>query len=128
MVVNFTSEFKQALNEGYELPTEIEKELKKRGIVSTKDLQEKLEAIIKTIPKIVATDLSVGTQGTGVALMQIYLIYEQAGPAAAALQRAGATGYFGPATEAALKEYQLKADVDPTGIYDANTREAMSED
>ena len=128
LVANFTSEFKQALNEGYELPTEIEKELKKRGIVSTKELEEKLEEIIKTIPKVVATDLSVGTQGSGVALMQLYLIYEQAGPAAATLRSAGATGYFGPATESALREYQTKKKITVTGIYDAETREAMSED
>jgi hypothetical protein len=127
LVANFTSEFKTALNEGYELPEEIEDALKKRGIVSTKDLQEKLETIIKTIPKVVTGDLSLGMQSAQVSLMQIYLIYEQAGPAAATLRASGATGYFGPVTEAALMELQAKLKVPTTGIFDAQTQKALAD-
>jgi hypothetical protein len=125
LVENYTSEFKLALNASYELPEEIEDELKERGIVSTAALVKALADIIATIPKVVTKDLSLGMQGSEVALMQLYLIYEQEGPAASALKATGATGFFGPATEAALKEYQLKAKVVPTGIYNAETREVM---
>jgi len=125
LVGNFTSEFKTALNAGYTLPDEIKKELKKRGIVSVKELVDTLAQIIKSIPKVVTKDLSLGAQGSEVALVQLYLIYEKAGLAATTLGQVGATGYFGPATHAALIEYQLKAKVAPTGLYDAATRGAM---
>jgi hypothetical protein len=127
LVENYTSEFKTALNAGYELPEVIEDELKDRGIVSTAALAKALADIIATIPKVVTKDLSAGMQGSEVALMQLYLIYEQSGPQASALRAAGATGFFGPATEAALKEYQLKTKILGTGIYDAQTREAMTD-
>jgi hypothetical protein len=127
LVENYTSEFKTALNASYELPEEIEDELKDRGIVSTAALVKALADIIATIPKVVTKDLSAGMQGSEVALMQLYLIYEQSGPQASALRAAGATGFFGSTTEAALKEYQLKAKLIPTGIYDAQTREAMTD-
>jgi murein DD-endopeptidase MepM/ murein hydrolase activator NlpD len=117
LVANFTSDFKTALNAGYELPTEIEKELKERGIVSTKNLEEKLALIIKGIPRVISRDLMLGTEGKEVTLLQIYLIYEGKGPAASKLRLSGATGYFGPATEAALKEWQTELGHTPTGIF-----------
>lgn len=125
LVGNYTSEFRQAVNAGYELPSEVEAELKKKGIVSTADLQKTLDSIIATIPKVVTTDFALNAQGSGVSLIQFYLIYQKTGPAALTLAQSGPTGTFGPATQAALIEYQLTAKITPTGMYDAATRKAM---
>jgi len=127
LVGEYTNEFKQALNAGYDLPKEITDALKKRGIVSTADLVKKLDAIIKTIPTVVTEDLFLGKQGAGVSLVQMYLIYEKTGPAALALQSAGATGYYGEATKAAVMEYQQKQGIPATGIYNAETRKEMAQ-
>lgn len=127
LVEEYTNEFKTALNAGYELPDEIERELKKRGIVSVADLVAKLDAIIKTIPTVVTTNLVLGSEGTSVSLVQMYLIYEGKGPAADALKATGATGYFGPVTQQALFEYQGVHGLEPTGIYDAQTRQKMAD-
>ncbi len=128
LVANYLSEFKTALNAGYELPEEIEDELKKRGIVSTAELVQKLEEIIAMIPKVLTKDLSLGMQGSEVALMQVYLIYEGNGAYTTALKTAGPTGYFGPATQSALMEYQSKFKIPATGIYDASTREMLNKE
>lgn len=125
LVETYEDEFETALNSGYTLPNEIKSELKKKGIVSTASLIEQLDTIIKSIPKVVTKDLTIGAQGVEVSLAQFYLIYMKTGPAATALANAGATGYFGTVTEAALKEYQKSHDVEQTGIYDADTREEM---
>lgn len=126
LIENYLAEFKAALNAGYALPSEIEDELKKKGIVSTASLVKKLEEVIAMIPKVVTKDLSLGMQGSEVSLMQVYLIYKTEGSKTAALKAAGATGYFGPATQAALQEYQTTAKIAVTGVYDAQTREHMS--
>ena len=126
LVEEYTSEFKQALNAGYDLPDEIKKELKARGIVSVADLTKQLDAIIKSIPTFVQTDLSVGMQSVQVSLVQMYLIYERTGGAALALQSAGATGYYGEVTKSAVAEYQQKNGIQATGIYDAQTRKEMA--
>lgn len=127
LVENYTTQFKEALNAGYELPEEVEDELRKRGIVSARELEEKLEAIIKTIPKVVTSDLAQSAQSAQVSLVQLYLIYEASGPASTALRIAGATGYFGEVTKAALVEYQIKHDIPPTGLYDETTRKEMAQ-
>jgi hypothetical protein len=126
LVSNFTNDFKTALNAGFELPEEIERELKKRGIVSTKDLEEKLAAIIKIIPSVLTIGLGLDAQGAQVSLLQVYLIYEGEGGAAAKLKLSGATGYFGPATQAALMEYQTKIGVASSGIFDAATKTELT--
>lgn len=127
LVEEYTDEFKQALNASYELPDAVEAELKARGIVSTASLQEKLDLIIKSIPNVVQNDLTLGAEGASVSLMQFYLIYEKTGPASLSLSQSGATGYFGPITAAALREYQKTHGVIETGMYDKATREAMME-
>ena len=125
LVETFTTEFTQALNAGYDLPKAVEEALEDKGIQSTRELQEKLDAIIASIPSVVKTDLSLGSQGASVSLIQFFLIYENAGAGAHALLQAGATGYFGPVTERALKEYQTSIGAIPTGAYDAQTRTAI---
>lgn len=125
LVKTYKKDFTDALNAGYPLPKVIEAELSKLGIVSTAGLTAKLQSIVASIPTIVIRDLTLGSQGSEVSLVQFYLIFNQTGPAATTLAKSGATGYFGPATQAALTEYQIKAGIVGTGVYDAATRKAM---
>jgi photosystem II stability/assembly factor-like uncharacterized protein len=62
-------------------------------------------------------DLTVGDRGTDVTKLQLYLIANNAGPAAQALATAGATGYFGPLTQAALAEFQSITGITPAMGY-----------
>lgn len=125
LIQTYKKEFTQALNAGYKLPEEIVDELAKNGIISTAELVKKLDEIILSIPSVLTHDLTLGSQGSEVSLLQFYLIYVKTGPQAAVLASSGATGYFGSVTQAALIEYQLKTKVEPTGTYDAATRKAM---
>lgn len=84
-----------------------------------------LQLILKQVPNVITEDLSQGDTGSGVSLVQSFLLVNGTGSGAEALKASGATGFFGPATEAALKEYQTSAGIVPTGIYDAATRSAM---
>ncbi len=68
-------------------------------------------------------DLDVGSSGTAVINLQKYLIQAASGAAATRLAAAGATGYFGLITKAALIEYQIKMGISPaTGYYGPVTR------
>lgn len=125
LVETYPREFGEALNKGYDLPTEVKTALRKAGIVDVSDLMAQLEKIIASIPKVVVKDLALESSGVEVQLMQVYLIQRNVGPASAMLARSGATGYFGPVTEAALLEYQAHKDGDETGIYNAATRTLM---
>lgn len=72
-----------------------------------------------------STYLREGDSGARVVQLQEFLITKNAGAAALRLKTAGATGYFGPVTVAALKEYQTKADLDVTGYVDARTNQLV---
>lgn len=68
-------------------------------------------------------DLTLGFRGDDVIALQSFLITQDAGPSAKALAVAGATGYFGPATQAALAEFQAKEKIAPAaGYFGAFTR------
>lgn len=125
LVETYPTDFRNALNQGLVLPTEIKTVLKKAGIVDVSSLLKQLEEIIASIPKVVTKNLTIGDTGIEVSLMQLYLSHQKTGPAADKLTLAGSTGYFGPVTEAALREYQEEADVEVTGVYDAATRAQM---
>ena len=76
-----------------------------------------------TTTAISVRDLTLGMEGSDVKDLQQYLIGQQTGPAAAELQRVGATGYFGQYTKNALGEYQVAADIRPAaGYYGPVTR------
>jgi murein DD-endopeptidase MepM/ murein hydrolase activator NlpD/peptidoglycan hydrolase-like protein with peptidoglycan-binding domain len=62
-------------------------------------------------------DLTIGVRGSMVSRLQQFLISQHTGSAAEALTRAGATGYFGPATERALAEYQRAVGISPASGY-----------
>jgi murein DD-endopeptidase MepM/ murein hydrolase activator NlpD len=126
LVDTYRTEFTQALQAGYELPEEVEEMLEERGVVSIVSLQEQLNAIIESIPEVVEPGLTLGSTGARVSLIQFFLIYKNAGPSARTLQSAGATGYFGPVTAEAIREYQTYIGADTTGVYDAQTRTLLT--
>ena len=66
--------------------------------------------------------VNVGITGSQVVWLQEFLIDRNVGGAAQALAAAGATGYYGNVTKAALMEYQLSVGIAPTGIYDQLTK------
>ncbi|HEX8591295.1 MAG TPA: peptidoglycan-binding domain-containing protein, partial [Candidatus Paceibacterota bacterium] len=71
-------------------------------------------------------DLSFGSRGEDVVSLQHELI-AYGGPAAQALSKVGATGYFGPLTRAALVEFQKNNGITPAaGYFGAKTRAALS--
>lgn len=126
LVTHFGDEFARALEAEYELPDEIEDALAATGVHSRQALLAQLDEIISQIPRIVTRELAVGDQGTEVSLLQTFLIFKSKGPARDELAAAGATGYYGPVTSAAVIEYQKENFILPTGIYDAKTRDDMT--
>jgi len=125
LIATYPREFAEAQNKGYDLPSEVRTALKKTGVVDVSGLMAQLEKIIASIPTVVTKDLALESSGVEVQLLQVYLIQRNVGPAGAMLARSGATGYFGPATEAALREYQSEKNGTDTGIYNAATRNLM---
>lgn len=62
-------------------------------------------------------DLTLGSQGQDVVALQAFLIAADKGAKADALSGAGATGYFGAMTQAALVKYQAAVGISPTSGY-----------
>lgn len=94
------------------------------GVKLTDEIEDELGTALLspsgTVPAGTATftrDLTIGSQGTDVSMLQAFLIAEASGPATEALLAAGATGYFGPITQSALAEYQAKVGISPTSGY-----------
>ncbi len=68
-------------------------------------------------------DLALGSSGAAVVQLQQFLIGKRSGTAAINLSYAGATGYFGGMTQAALIEYQIAVAVSPAnGYYGPSTQ------
>lgn len=108
MVQNYRSIFAQARTANISLADEIEEAL---GEIAIGD----------TAPA--ARDLTLGAQGDDVMALQLALIKADEGTAARALAGAGATGYFGSMTQAALAEYQRANGISPaSGYYGPLTR------
>lgn len=108
LVLNFRSTFTAALDQGIILPAIINSLLVSAGAgtVTGSNL-----------------DLEVGSTGAAVVALQTYLIQANSGAAAQKLKAAGATGTFGPATKAALVEFQLVKGISPaSGYYGSVTR------
>lgn len=75
------------------------------------------------VPPQPAGDLDIGSSGSAVVTLQKFLIQAASGAAATRLAGAGATGYFGIITKAALVEYQVSVGISPpSGYYGATTR------
>jgi hypothetical protein len=62
-------------------------------------------------------DLDINSEGSDVTALQLFLIAQNKGPQAQALAVVGATGLFGPLTQAALAEYQLSVGITPAAGY-----------
>lgn len=74
----------------------------------------------------VIRNLTIGDVGDDVSKLQQILITFSKGPKAEALTKVGATGYFGPLTQATLAEWQVANGVTPdTGYFGVHTREKM---
>lgn len=125
LVETYTSDFKQALNLGYDMPDEIIDALEDMGIVSAAEAEESLAGTLEAIPIALQLELSTGDDNLLVALLQIYLIYTTEGPERSALKAAGPTGYYGSITAGAVRAFQDDANITETGVYDADTREEM---
>ncbi len=70
----------------------------------------------------VPAGLALGSRSDAVVTLQMALMMSNAGEKTTLLREAGATGYFGSLTEAALREYQTLKKLRVTGIYDVSTR------
>ncbi len=74
-----------------------------------------------------STDLWMGMRGTHVTWLQNFLIGKDTGAAAKSLATAGATGYFGSLTKAALAAYQSAHGIVPaSGYFGPKTRAVMT--
>lgn len=65
--------------------------------------------------------LAFGETNADIITLQKFLIAAEEGSASARLKSAGATGYFGSVTKAALMEYQTAAELKSTGVVDEKT-------
>ncbi|MBP9711346.1 MAG: peptidoglycan-binding protein [Candidatus Pacebacteria bacterium] len=65
--------------------------------------------------------IAFGETNNDIFTLQNFLITSGAGPASAKLKGNGATGYFGPLTQEALREYQGSAGLTVTGTVDSPT-------
>lgn len=72
-------------------------------------------------------DLTLESQGPDVTKLQLFLIAQNKGPQAQALAVVGATGFFGPLTQAALAEYQASVGITPAlGYFGPVTRALLN--
>ena len=70
--------------------------------------------------------LAIGSTGTDVWALQVFLDIDGAGPASLRLASAGLSGVFGAKTQSALAEYQAKVGIAPaSGYFGAKTRAVM---
>ena len=106
LVSNWRSTFKAALAGGVALPDSI--------AAALASIPETKAAGSAALP---AGDLAIGSTGLEVIRLQQYLISKATGAAASRLAIAGATGYFGAMTEAALIEYQKSVGITPASGY-----------
>ncbi|HYC34213.1 MAG TPA: peptidoglycan DD-metalloendopeptidase family protein, partial [Candidatus Paceibacterota bacterium] len=105
IVANYKSELWQAKVAGIKLPFDIDKKLPLVG------------ATTPVAPILPVGELTVGSTGPLVSLIQNFLILKDLGPAARALKAAGATGYFGSVTKNAVIEYQKEYGIKPADGY-----------
>lgn len=75
----------------------------------------------------ITVNLGKASRGDKVKILQQFLISQNKGPAAKALEKIGATAYFGDRTRAALAEFQANVGVSPAlGNFGATTRGYIS--
>jgi len=95
-----------------------------RAVKATSLYDGECKVTVSTTP---AKDLWKGMRGADVTWLQEYLVSKATGKAAVALATAGATGYFGSLTTAALAEFQNAHGIMPAlGYFGAKTRAFIS--
>lgn len=107
-----------------------------KGIVISEAILDALKKV-STTPVVTGgqpykATLAFGETSADITVLQKFLIAADRGSAAVRLKAAGATGYFGNVTKAALVEYQTAAELKPSGVVDEKTyalvfAQAMSE-
>jgi hypothetical protein len=75
------------------------------------------DTIVPEVDLKINRDLKEGMSGEDVGELQEFLIDENTGPQAQALEKMGVTNYFGKQTKKALIEYQLKNGITPAQGY-----------
>lgn len=114
LAANFRATFLQYASAGIVLPP---------LIVGALDSTAAVPGQTPAASNLPAGDLELGSRGSAVVSLQNFLISARTGPAAVSLAGAGATGNFGPMTQAALIEYQIQKGISPaSGYYGAATR------
>ena len=126
LVETFPSDFQVAFENDYRMPHVIDEAIEDAGIEEQIEAQAELEELLALIPVALATELEVGDQGPMVQLLQLYIILSSSGPARDRLLAAGATGYYGSITAAAVSEMQGDIGVTVTGVYDTRTRTELA--
>lgn len=112
LVRMYRSEFVPAINQGLDLPEEIEDILPANAAAAT-----------GTYVASASGDLTIGARGPAVVTLQKFLITKGVGSAS----RIVADGAFGPMTQKALAEYQASVGIKPAaGYYGAITRAYIS--
>lgn len=125
LVATFRDDIAAMLQAGHDLPYQIDDVIRSGPVGETLVLQARLAEVMNLIPTVLPTDLKIGDQGVAVSLLQTYLIFHGSGPAYDVLRRAGATGYYGAVTEAAVSEYQRAARIAVSGLFDPATKKHM---
>jgi Peptidase family M23/Putative peptidoglycan binding domain len=126
LVDTFEADFKAMVKAKHNLPSVLEDVLEEKGIVSEATALAKLTTLFEGLPTLIPVGVKDGQTGPSATLLQMYLIFTTEGPARNTLAVAGPTGYFGPASAAALREYQTINKLAVTGVFDAATKSHMT--
>ncbi len=98
------------------------REAEAKGItISDTSTQPPSTASVSPTAPAYKASLVFGETNNDIVTMQKFLIASPQGAASIKLKNTGATGYFGPLTRDALKEYQVSVGINPTGIVDEKT-------
>ena len=99
-----------------------------KAIAAGLTLPPEIFKYLDTTTYIFTQDLTLGDKNNDVYNLQLYLIAKQTGFSAEGLQKVGATGLFGPLTQAALAEYQKANGISPAaGYFGVKTRALINE-
>ncbi len=90
----------------------------------TKNLLDKKQTEANSL-KVPQKIILPGERNSDVKKLQSLLIEIQVGPFAKELAKYGSTGYFGPTTREAVKEFQRKNNIQPTGNFGPQTQKAL---
>lgn len=128
LVSTFTDDFTTAFENNYRVPDAVEEAMEESEIGRTSRLLEQLEQLINSIPKFLTHEMTIGSEGAQVSLLQTWLIFKSYGPAHERLKVAGATGYYGSITSAAVAEWQERQGmVKTTGNWDTASWESVTD-